>query len=767
MRRILQVASGALALLVAASPAIAQQTLSGWSVAGDSQVQIGENQFALSGHAEIQQGDTKLYADHVDFFPDQNRAIATGNVLFSQGSNRIAADTADFNTKTRLGTFQHAYGIASMKPPRRALTPGIAVPQMTGQDSDVYFFGDIVEKIGPRKYKISNGGFTTCVQPTPRWDLHADTVVLHVNHYTMLRDAVLKVKGVPMLYLPFMYYPTKEEERATGILIPTYGVSSIRGQSITNHFFWAIDRSQDLTIEHDWYSKAGQGVGSEYRYNWGGGSDGNVQALLLDQRTTGATGSLPNQRSFTIRGNANQTLPGHLRARANVYYFSSLETNQTFNANIYDASNTQRLYTGNVVGAWRTYSLNATYNHNESFYSSTNSIVSGATPRISLSRNERPIFVGAPVYFTFGSEYAHLDSASKTADSDVNRSLSRFDVSPQVRYPFKKWQFFTVNSSAQWRDTYYTRSLDPVDTNIVRDDGLNRHYFTLQAQAVGPVFNRIWDTPNNGYAEKFKHTIEPTFTVQRISSIDPDLGSRIVATDTSDYAVGGTTNLSYGVNNRFYAKRKLGQISVPQEFLAVSLSQSYYTNSNASRVDISYQTSSTGAPADHFSPIKLDVRMQPTTSTTGSVHAEVDSRYKQLRLLSVNNTYSWTGRIQTTAGWTRRFFIKELPPTGFNNPATLDNYLNISTNAQTRDNRFGGRYTLYYDILRRTMQTQRFSWFYNAQCCGLALEYQTYSLGGVSAITGVSTDHRFFLSFTLAGLGSVSPFNGGLSGLPR
>jgi hypothetical protein len=31
----------------------------------------------------------------------------------------------------------------------------------------------------------------------------------------------------------------------------------------------------------------------------------------------------------------------------------------------------------------------------------------------------------------------------------------------------------------------------------------------------------------------------------------------------------------------------------------------------------------------------------------------------------------------------------------------------------------------------------------------------------------VPADHRFFLSFTLAGLGNFSPFNGALSGVPR
>jgi len=48
---------------------------------------------------------------------------------------------------------------------------------------------------------------------TPRWDLHAGTVVLNVDHYTLLKQAVLSVKGVPMLYLPILYYPTKREDR--------------------------------------------------------------------------------------------------------------------------------------------------------------------------------------------------------------------------------------------------------------------------------------------------------------------------------------------------------------------------------------------------------------------------------------------------------------------------------------------------------------------------------------------------------------------------
>ncbi len=147
----------------------------------------------------------------------------------------------------------------------------------------MYFFGETVEKIGPKKYKIKNGGFTTCVQPTPRWNLSANE--RRAEHRLTTRcssNAIFNVKDVPLLYLPVLYYPTKEEGRATGFLLPTYGRSSLTGQQFSNAFFWAINRSHDATIKHDWFSKGDQGLSSEYRYVTLSG-DGTIEGHVLDQ----------------------------------------------------------------------------------------------------------------------------------------------------------------------------------------------------------------------------------------------------------------------------------------------------------------------------------------------------------------------------------------------------------------------------------------------------------------------------------------------------
>ena len=736
------------------------------------------------GHVEMDRGgDTKIYADDVLAYTGQDRAIATGNVVFAQGSNRITAERAEFNTETKLGTFYNAWGLTTVKPPVQAARPGgVAPPPVVGQENVVYFFGETIEKIGPKKYRITNGGFSTCVQPTPRWDLHAGTVILNVDHYTLLTNAVMTVKGVPMLYLPILYYPTKREDRATGFLIPTYGTSSLRGQSIHNAFFWAIDRSQDATIMHDWFSKTGQGLGTEYRYNFGQGIDGNFRASMLDEHAVtyvlddGSETTTSATRSYDFRGSANQLLPGNLRARANVNYFSSIVSSQTYNTNIYDSSRNNRSFGGNVVGAWRSYTLNGTFDYSEYFYDPTNSSVSGSWPRVAVARNERPIG-DSPLYFSLNGEVARLLRQSKisttdattgvTTGADTDNGLGRFDISPQIRYPFKQWQWFTVNNTLSWHQTYYTRTYaldaDGKPTTDVVDVGLNRPVFTYQAQIVGPVFNRVWDTPTNGYAEKFKHTIEPVLTIDRTSAVDAF--QRVVLFDGIDSYVGGA-RYTYGLNNRFYAKRKQapGQPAISRDIFDVEVSQSYYTNQQQSLIDRQYQTSLlSGNQLSNFSPIALRIRGMPTNEINGTVSAEFDSRYHALRTISAQGGYS-SPFLQTNLGWSKRAFIAQL--SDFNNPSFLDQSVNGTANVRTRDNKYGSQYSFTYDVLHGGLTQQQITGFYNAQCCGIAMQYQRFNYG-VNSFSPIPSDHRFFLSFTLAGLGNFSPMNGALGGVPR
>jgi LPS-assembly protein len=757
-------------ILVAAPAIAAAQAPSTETTTAERHDVISEKEHHYIGSVELDDGrDTKLYADDVWVYVDQDRAVATGNVVFRQGTSQISADRADFNTKTRLGTFYNASGFATVQPPRQTPRPGtIALPPIAGQDTTVLFFGETVEKIGPRKYKIVKGGFTTCVQPTPRWDFHAGSIVLNLDHYTLLKQVVMNVKGVPLFYLPVLYYPTKREDRATGFLLPTYGTSTLRGQSLHNAFFWAINRSQDATILHDWFSKTGQGVGTEYRYNFGAGAEGNLNGYALNEHgATDASGVAPAaKRSYNLVGSMTQPLPGRLRASARVDYFSSIATNQTFNTNLNDASRSQRVFGGNVVGVRGSYSLNGTFDHREYFYSRTSSAVSGSWPRLTIARNEQPLGK-TPLYVSAGGEYVHIlsDRRDGTVESDLG--LTRMDFSPRVRFPFKKWQWFTVNTSATWRDTYYSRSyqIDPVTRTAVGvlDDNLNRRYFSVDSQITGPVFNRVWDTPDNGYAEKFKHSIEPFINLARTSPINEF--DRIIKLEGIDQIVGGDTQFGYGIINRFYAKRRsavAGQPGQAREILSVEVNQRYHSQRAASSFDPGYAVSNNGPADSNFSPMALRVRAQPTTDFNATMGAEFDSRTRELRSINASGTYAWNTQVQSSASWSK-FSV----PTTVGSALTVAaNSFNTSSTVRTRDNKYGSIYSLNYDVLNKTLINQRISGFYNAQCCGLAFEFQKVNFG-TSGISSIAVDRRFFMSFTLAGLGNFSPFNGALGGVPR
>jgi hypothetical protein len=277
---------------------------------------------------------------------------------------------------------------------------------------------------------------------------------------------------------------------------------------------------------------------------------------------------------------------------------------------------------------------------------------------------------------------------------------------------------------------------------------------------VGPVFSRVWNTADSRYAEKFKHTIEPFVTAVRTSNINNF--TSIVQIDSTDRAF-GATQFQYGLTNRLYAKRRVGQTSQSQEIVNVEIRQTYYTDALASLLDPNYASSQAAAASTKFSPIATSVRIMPTNTINATLSAEIDSRTHDLRTLSMTGSYNWTNRVQTSLGWSRTS-IAARPE--FNIYENRNQAINVSTNARTRDNRFGGLYSMNYDVLRSTMLQQRISAFYNAQCCGIALEFQRYNFAGLPSYV-VPADHRFFLSFTLAGLGNFSPFNGALGGVPH
>ncbi|MFN2446586.1 MAG: LPS-assembly protein LptD [Vicinamibacterales bacterium] len=743
-------ALGFLSLPALAGPAIAQ-IIPNWDSKQFRMERLDADRVKLVGQVEIEgvgsnQG-TKIFADELEWNLATGEAAASGNVLVATPTSRIAAERAVLNTKTRLGTFYTASGIASLG------ERGAEDRSMFGAlEPDIYFYGDSIEKIAEDKYRIKRGGFTTCVQPTPRWEIVSNSATINLGDYAILQSAVMRVKDVPILYLPILYYPIQEDDRATGFLMPTYGNSTFTGQSISNAFFWAVNRSNDATLFHNWFLSRGQAVGGEYRYVAAPGSEGSLRTNWLNQKAGVVNGVAdPARRSYQIDSGLVHRLPGGLSARGRVDYFSDVTTQQLYNQNIYEASRSQRSIDASLSGAWKGVSVNGNYRRIEQFYTPTSSVLNGNAPSVTANVSSRRLG-RLPAYFSLNTESGRLlyverdTSTATTVEND--RSLGRMDFTPSLRAPLLSAPFLSVTGTAAYRVTYYTESLNQ---GVQVSDAFARNYGELRAELVGPVVSRVFN-PNNAFADRLKHLVEPNLSIQRRTAIDdfdrvPQVGLYY------DAVYGGVTQLGYGVTNRFLMRRGVtGQttgapaVGAPRELMSVGLSQTYYSDERASQYDQQYQSGFQTPRASSFSPVALTVRSAPTTLSTASARLEFDHEERRISSLSLQGGVNHQAA-QITAGWSRSEYL------------TFTNHnLNANTTLRFAEGRTGGTYSFSWDIERSAIVQQRWTGFYNAQCCGFVVEYQEYNFGAGSTFA-VPKDRRFNIGFTLAGVGTFSnPF---------
>jgi LPS-assembly protein len=714
--------------------------------------QMSANHIQMTGQVQVECPEMGFFADVIDMYTDPDlRLVASGNVVFTNPEGRIAAERVEFNVAKGTGTFHMASGIMS-------LGEDVDRAQFGNQEPEVYFYGDTIEKLGQRKYRLTRGGFTTCVQPTPRWEVTSGSVVLTLDDYAIARNTVLRVKGVPMLYLPVLYYPIKSDDRATGFLLPTYGTSTLRGQSLSNGFFWAMGQSQDLTFVHDWFTRIGQGAGAEYRYVASQNSYGNVRFYRLDQNQTefrqnGQVSRLPAQSSYQITAAGNQMLGTSVRALERVDYTTSIVTQQLYQQNLYQASNATRTVEAGLMGNWGRLTASAFFQRTETFTGIDSSQVYGNTPQLTANVAPTRVF-GLPVYASINNDFSYLPFRQiKDGKVESDRSLARFDVAPAVRAALSRLSFLTLNTSASYRTTYYSRSADAKGT--VTTEPLTRRFLLVRSDIVGPVLSKIWDTPGSSFSERMKHLIEPTFALEYVPPIDN--ASRVLKlANSTDVILGNTARLTYGLNNRFlYRARSEGSSGSTVQFLTVGVQQTYYLTKQSSLNDTQYVSTLYRSRSVDLSDVAVNVKVTPSSALESTTRLEYDVHGQGLHIMTTGGT-TQLGAGSTTVNYSRQRRDRT---------EEADSSLTWSSSLRLLQGRATGSYSLTWDIGGAGILSQSVGMTYLAQCCGIQAEFQKYNFSQSSAAFPIASDRRFNISFVLAGIGNFSNFLGAFGGV--
>lgn len=128
--------------------------------------------------------------------------------------------------------------------------------------------GKIIERKNGNDYHAEDAFWTPCKceeDESPAWGFRATGIDGQHEGYLDFYHPVLEIKGVPVLYLPYLKLPLKSK-RQSGFLMPTFSQRSSSGTIYSQPVYFAISENSDTTVNTEIYEKRGTKLGAELRY---------------------------------------------------------------------------------------------------------------------------------------------------------------------------------------------------------------------------------------------------------------------------------------------------------------------------------------------------------------------------------------------------------------------------------------------------------------------------------------------------------------------
>jgi LPS-assembly protein len=440
----------------------------------------------------------------------KNEIVAVGNVLLKTIKSDIKADKIIFNFNDQTGKIFN----------------GIII---SGQ---VLMQGDVIDKTGPETYNANNAYFTSCTTCPASWSLTADNVDATVEGYAYLKNPLLHFAEVPFIYMPYLVIPLKNE-RQTGLLPPSFQTSTYSGAGIELPFFWAINRSQDMTVTAGYLEKSGLQTSVNYRYRLSQKSSGELTSYYLRDK---AYSPSYDARWFTTYAHYLE-LPNNYIQRTSLHAVS--DTN-------YSTDFIHFPFRGESALDNRTsITKNFPYYHlsiDSSFYTSLiqENIDAGKEtsvhriPEIRFSLADQKLSESANIFLQFNAQYVNFSRQSLGYDSpyavttskvgyrpqsplgnfnpdtDIVRTGQRLDIQPMLYSPQRILNNpVDVTPYLGYRHTQYV--LGAVNETANYDFFTNRNYVItgLRTSTELSAIYRSADT-------RYRHSIAPSLDFQSI-----------------------------------------------------------------------------------------------------------------------------------------------------------------------------------------------------------------------------------------------------------
>ena len=740
----------------------------------------GSRIVVYEGNVDIRIGTFRLQADRATVYDAENRVVAEGSVVFDQADmQRITGTRAEWNYRTKTGYFENSTGFTNQ----------------TQDGTRIYFTADRVEKVSLDTIIAINVQVTACDEDVPKWSFHASKARIKSGDRVYVTAPSMRVKNIPIFYLPFASVSIKPRDRASGFLTPTFGGSGAKGARLSSAYYQTLGRSADVTLRSDIYTERGLGFGADLRTRANSRSYLNVGFYTVKDRIFGpeADDAHPDQGGSSLYVEGVHYFKNGFIAASDVNITSNLAFRQVFSDNIQQA-----------ISPEETSQAFINKNHNEYSFNflARTQVTSLENARIrirqlpSISIDKRPgivsFFKNLPLYFSFSGEADGVSRKETVEDqvqfvNDVGGNpiispsiVQRLDLHPRFELPLN-FAGFTVTASGAGRVTFYSNSLDPT-TRDVLSRNITRSYGEFELDVRPPAFAKDFRRSGGGFF--FRHVIEPYLMYRKISGINNF--DRIIRFDYID-AIADTNEIEFGIANRFFTQRSTENVadvpvsettgenrpllsSQPYEALTITLRGKYFfdpffggallTNNRNQFAPINTLSGFVyGGVPRRFSPINVDARYRPRRDLFVDFRTDLDTHGGGMRsvsttfglsrpLIQIFQSFYYTRAIELVGSLAQ--FVDER---GFEPGTVRGSQWSPSVFLGDREQGLFGGASFFFDFQKRpgrgdnslisSTVTLGHAW----DCCAVAAQFSSFNVG-------LRKENRVVFSFRLNGIGS-------------
>ena len=434
---------------------------------GNTAVREAGGKLTLTGDAEVTRAETRLKAEQIIYTGDGDEVRAQGEVRIDQPDMTMTADHGILWMKQDRGIFyntqfrfysRHARGSAETS---QQLRPGV-----TQYDKTRY---------------------TTCADNSNAWQLRASKVTIYEDEGEgVARHARLSIKGVPVLYTPYLSFPI-DDRRKSGFLVPSIGSSSQSGFEFTAPYYFNLAPNYDATLTPRYLQDRGAQLNTEFRYKRRN-QDGLINyEVLPEDDITGETRS-----RFTFRDKSR--FGAHLSTRIDYDRVSDRDylTDLGDSLSLASATHLRRSARADYRARWWQAGVQL-----DDYQTIDRTIAPQDRPyerlpalNLQASSPWRPL----------GIESGFTATAVRF-DQDARVTADRVDLQPDIRWPLRR-NAFELTPRVGVRYTAY--KLDRQTPGI--DEKQQRT--TPIASLDGTLF---FERPMQLGARRYTHTLEPRF----------------------------------------------------------------------------------------------------------------------------------------------------------------------------------------------------------------------------------------------------------------